>query len=328
MSKIKIPLVYTLGILLLASCMHKELPVPAHDPGVVTTAAVNMESDYRYQVYYNLQTGSVAGKNLKTAWDIGFEATADGWHIILNGAKSMYAMPIAKSNLEEVGIADTAGFSSSKAWDAPSGNPDSTAIGNWRDNPQGVYIIDRGYNAAGIHLGIEKLKIVSSDATGYTVEYGPLAAANITRLTIAKDSSYNFMFLSFDEQTTTIIEPPKSEWNIVFTQYTHTFYEPAYQSYLVTGCLLNRYSTTASLVDSSISFAGIDYTYASARIFSKNANTIGYDWKTYTGNNYVTNADKTFLIRDAHGLYYKLHFIDFLNGAGVKGNPKWEYQQL
>ena len=312
----------------LASCKKRELPVPAHDPGNVTTATVNMESDYRWQIYYSLQSNTVVSRNRKTAWDVAFEASPAGWHVVLNSAKFMMAIPLrGKSVLAGVTAADTAGYSAGKRWDAPSGNLDSTAIGDWRA-VDGTYIIDRGYDETGRVLGFEKLQIRAVSGQAYNVVYAPLGSSATREITIAKDDRYNLMFLSFDSSATTIIEPPKASWDMVFTQYTHTFYQPEYQPYLVTGCLLNRAGVSAVVVDSARSFSGMEYSDIGDATFSQAINIIGYDWKAFTGSTYLTNAAKSYIVRDAQGYYYKLHFTDFLNSAGVKGNPKWEYQRL
>ena len=71
----------------------------------------------------------------------------------------------------------------------------------------------------------------------------------------------------------------------------------------------------------------IEFSHIPEYTFSTNVNTIGYDWKAYTGSTYVTYSHMNYIIRNRNGIYYKLHFIDFL-AAGIKGNPKWEFQRL
>ncbi|HTF82223.1 MAG TPA: HmuY family protein, partial [Cytophagales bacterium] len=68
---------------------------------------------------------------------------------------------------------------------------------------------------------------------------------------------------------------------------------------------------------------------ASAK-FSNKANSIGYDWKTFDLNTglYTIHDEMTYIIHDAKGFYYKLHFVDFYNGNGEKGYPTFEYQKL
>lgn len=308
---------------LLFSCKKAELPVPKHDPGDVTTSTVNMDATYKWQVYFDLKTNTVVGQNLKTAWDLGFENGSAGFHVILNTSKFMFAYNTGSTNFNSV--VDTTGFALNKKWDSPSGSFDTTAIGDWQGQ-NNVYIIDRGYNETGVHQGFRKIQIQSVDANTYTVRFAQLNGTGDITLVINKNDNYNFSFLSFSTSSTLLIEPPKDTWDLVFTQYTHIFYSPT-EPYLVTGCLLNHYNTKAS-VDSVNSFSQIKFENLSNYNLSNHINVIGYDWKTYTGGTYVTNSNINYLIRDSEDYYYKLHFIDFYNQSGIKGNPKWEFQKL
>jgi hypothetical protein len=306
------------------SCEREELPVPPHDPGNVITATVNMEMNYRWQFYYDLGTNSVVGQNLKSTWDLGFETSASGYRVILNTAKAMFAWNTGDTNF--VAVNDTTGFTANRRWDEPSGNLDSTAIGNWT-NSHPVYILDRGYNENGAFQGMRKMKIESVNASGYTIRFSEMNGNSDTTFFIPKDTLYNFTFLSFGNGGhLQQVEPPKATWDLVFTQYVHIFYNPT-EPYLVTGCLLNRHNTFAAR-DTVNDFSVIDYSQATTHPLSPAINTIGYDWKTFVSNTYITNPGMNFIIRDHTGTYYKLHFIDFYNSNGIKGNPKWEMQQL
>jgi hypothetical protein len=223
-------------------------------------------------------------------------------------------------------VTDTNGFELNKSWDVPSGNLDSTAIGDWR-NKNEVYLIDRGYTETGAHLGFRKIQFLSLDASKFTIRFAELNGNGETTLEIPKDSVYNFTFFTFSGGgKTLIVEPPKKDWDLVFTQYTHIFYDP-FTPYLVTGCLLNRYNTTA-VRDHSTNFHEINFEAISRNIFSNHINTIGYEWKSFNGTTYITHPELNYLIKDQDGFYYKLHFIDFYSSTGIKGNPTWEYQEL
>lgn len=315
-----------LGLLCIGfcSCEKKEFPVPVHDPGNVITTSVDMGSTYEWQIYYDLETNRMVSKNLKTAWDLAFEASAEGFHVVLNSSKSTFCYNTANSVFESV--TDTLGFSSHKRWDEPSGNLDSTAIGDWRStNP--VYIIDRGYNSSGTHLGFKKIQLLSVSNSTYTFKCGSLNNSNTEIISFAKNNTYNMNFFSFDNVNTVLaIEPPKDEWDMCFTQYTHVFYNPT-QPYLVTGCITNRYQTSVAKAPVS-DFNAIVYSTVESYSFSSNINTIGYDWKTFSGSTYITDPSKIYILKNRHDKYYKLHFIDFYNSSGLKGNPTWEYQAL
>lgn len=306
------------------SCEKEEWPVAPHTPGSSYVSTVSMSADYRYQVYFDLETNSMVGQSLKSSWDLGFECTADGMNVILNAAKSMFAMNTHDTSF--AAITDTTGFAAARRWDEPTGTLDSTAIGDWT-NELAVYIIDRGYNEAGQHQGFRKLKIESVTAQHFVVRFANLNGTGTVSMTIPKDSTFNFAFLSFANGGQLVtVEPPKRNWDIVFTQYTHIFHDP-FQPYLVTGCLLNRYNTRASR-DTTHTYHDISFSTLPAFTLSHAINVIGYDWKFFDGTSYVTNPDINYIIEDQHGHVYKLHFLDFYDQNGVKGNPQWEYQRL
>jgi len=309
--------------LLLHSCVPGETPVPMHEAGDMTTSSVAMGSDYSWQIYFDLKTNTVAGKNLNHIWDLGLEASPGGYHVILNNARMMTAYRTDKTDPATVTISDTAGR---MRFDSPSGSLDSTAVGDWRD--QHVYIINRGSHN-GVSLGYRKIRLESVDDKQYIFRFSAMDGSGEQTITLDKDDNYNFVFLSLENGAQVSVEPPKADWDIVFSQYTHIYYDMDNTPYTVTGCLLNRYQTTV-VMDTATAFSAIGFENLAGYHFSKDINTIGFDWKAYSFDNgtYTTDPRKSYIIYTSKGLYYKLHFIDFINNAGEKGNPKWEYQQL
>ena len=313
-----------LGSILLSSCEVKELPVPLHDAGNVITTSADMSSSYKWQVYYSLENNTEVSKVAKSTWDLGFETGDNGYRIILNTAKMMFAYNTHATNFASV--TDTSGFGNGKRWDEPSGYLDSTAIGDWRTDGN-VYIIDRGYDEAGNTLGFRKIAFTSVSTTAYTVKYAQLNGTGEIIFHITKDNACNFSFLSLTGNGLQVtVEPPKDQWDICFTQYTHIFYNPT-MPYLVTGCLHNRYNTTATM-ETIKPFSQVTFTDTYDYTFKTAINTIGYDWKTFTGSLYTTDPNKCYLIKSSTGHFFKLHFIDFYSGTGDKGHPKWEFQAL
>lgn len=312
---------------LLGSCVKKELPVKAHEAGNATAASVDMGATYKYQIFYSLKDNKVIAQNEKTIWDLGFEASASGYHVTLNTSKSMFAMNTGKTTFTAVSFADTTGFSTHKKWDEASGNMDSTAFGDWR-NKNEVYVVFLGYNDQGDEQGWAKVIVTSVTDSNYNIRFALLTAAWDTSMTVVKDSAYNLSFLSLRSKQQVSVEPAKNTWDLAFTQYTHIFYDEAPAlPYLVTGCLLNRNNTTA-VPDTVTRFDAISFGSVGNYTFSRSINTIGYDWKTYNGTGYIVNGKDAYVIKDAAGIYYKLHFTGFYNSAGIKGSPQWEYTRL
>ncbi|HTN17568.1 MAG TPA: HmuY family protein [Chitinophagaceae bacterium] len=311
-----------------SSCLNKETPVPLKPKGEETTASVEMGEDYHWQMYFSLKNNAMVGKILYSSWDLGFENEASGFRIVLNGGKfGMAAYRTGKTNFASVTIKDTVGIEGKI--DMPSGSLDSTAIGDWRSgNP--VYVVNRGTNESAKWQGFVKIQIVSVDATKYIVHFADIDGSNEKTMDIPKDNQYNLAFLSFSDGGKTLtVEPPKAEWDIVFTKYTHYYYD-LNMPYSVVGCLLNRYQTSGGLLDStSKDFSVVDLEKAMTAKLTPFNGAIGFDWKYYDLNSgkYSVNSAKHYIILSQQGIYYKLRFIDFYQ-SGVKGAPKWEYQQL
>ena len=68
------------------SCEMEEIPVSPHNPGDIQINQIELSNDYRHQVFYDLGSNSIISDNLKTDWDLGFESSNDGYHIILNSS--------------------------------------------------------------------------------------------------------------------------------------------------------------------------------------------------------------------------------------------------
>jgi len=308
------------------SCEKEELPVPKHDAGDVITNSISMESDYRFQLFFDLETNTMVKKNLKTDWDLGFETTPSGFHIILNTAKAMFSANTLQANF--TAITDTIGLDFT--WDEASGHLDSTAIKDWTGT-QNVYIIDRGFNELGTHLGFKKIIFQSVNSTDYSVRFANLDGTNDVTYQVAKDEIYNFAFLSLNGNGSIVsIQPPKEDWDIVFTQYINIFYDenPALP-YLVTGCITNRNKVEVAQVFDK-DFVAMTLNDVGSYSFSSNINTIGYDWKFYdfgTGQ-FTVFTNQNYIIKSTEGKYYKLHFIDFYDNFGNKGTPTFEFQEL
>ena len=215
------------------SCEKKELPAPAYDRGDAVTAQVNMTSNYKNQVWFSLSGNIVVSTNFKTDWDIAFEASVAGNHVILNSALGMRAYKTNHTQLSNV--TDTAGMAAKETVDSPTGNLDSTAVGDWQLNNT-VYIINRGYSETGAVLGFYKLKILSASASSVTFEYADVFGSQTYQGTINKDNQYNFQAYSFSSHQQLLIEPAKTSYDLCFTQFTHVFHNP-FQFYLNFFCV-------------------------------------------------------------------------------------------
>lgn len=309
----------------LFSCEKKELPVTRADRGDVLTTQIDMGSDYRRQVWFSLYDNRIVSVNAKTDWDLAFETSPGGAHIFMNGSKAMRVFKTAFSDLSQV--TDTAGLGVSSKADMPSGNADSTAIGDWKTDNK-VYIVNRGYNESGLPQGFYKLKIKAVTASHFSFEYADIYRGPVMQAIVAKDENYNFVMYSLGDHAQKQPEPKKTDYDLCFTQYTHLFLDPL-QYYQVTGVLSNCYTTRIAIVKDK-PFAAIGISDTIHHTFLSERNAIGYDWKSFDLNTnlYTVNPALCYIIHDHKGYYYKLHFIDFVNSSGEKGFPKFEFKRL
>ena len=309
----------------LFGCMKEEIPVPITARGDLNTKQIQMGSEYKYRMYYDLETDSIIDQHLKTDWDLGFECNDEGWHVTLNTSKLMTATRTSFYN-----ICDVLDTNDIEGWqyDEVSGNLDSTAIGDWRGLNK-VFIIDRGYNEKGKRQGFYKIIFDEEKEGLYYFRFAELGSTEEKSYVLSTDPSINYMYFNFDDSGSQLaLEPDKEIWDLVFTQYTYVFFDVDVP-YLVTGALNNPYKCRAEK-DSVMKFEEITREIALRKELSNNLDIPGYKWKTYDFDNsyYEINTDNNYIIQTATGLFYKLRFIDFYNDSGENGYPKFEFQAL
>ena len=318
-------LFYYVFVALFFSCEKKELPAPKYERGDVITSQVNMTSNYKNQIWFSLSENSIVSTNHKTDWDLAFECSASGTHIILN---SSLGMRVYKTNHTQLlDVTDTIGVAINGIVDSPTGNLDSTAIGNWQTDNR-VYIINRGYSETGQVLGYYKLKISSVSGSQFLFEYADMFGTAFYQGLVNKNQQHNFMGYSFNTHQQLMVEPIKFSYDLCFTQYTHVYTNPI-EYYQVTGVLLNKHETRVIKITDK-PFNDIVISDTIGRSFSNYRNSIGYDWKVFDFNSnlFTVNAHYSYIINDNKGFYYKLHFIDFYNSSGIKGCPTFEFKKL
>jgi len=307
----------------LVSCLKDELPVPRQVRGEAMNMSACMGTGYQDQLWLDIATGTVKSSNPFVAWDLAFESDPVGWRIRLNGAKKMLVLNMGAVDISQPH--DTVGMGQHGMIDAPSGEPDSTAIGDWR-GAQDVYIIDLGLNYLGQSQGRRKMRFIEVTAGHFTFEVARLDGSQLTTVTVPKDPSRLFTCYKVGSGVVPI-EPPRGDWDFVVTKYTHQFYDP-YMPYLVTGILSASGVRVAVVPDAELENVSLADTLAHP--FSAARNAIGYDWKYYSfeTSSYIVDRNKVYIVQDMDGRFFKLHFVDFYNEQGRAGCPRLEVVPL
>ena len=311
------------SFLSLQSCIREEEPVVPHLAGNVVSRSIAMSSDYRSQVFYNLEKDSLINRNLKTDWDVAFDVLdTEGGKIHLNQAKYMFAWQTNKLELEQ--LKDTVGFFKNRRWDAAN-NPDTMGIGVSKGLVSAIWI-DRGLNEFGDPLDFIRFKIVSVTREKYVFKILRQGATSSEQYEIQRDTNYNRVYFSFETNKAVKVEPKKTDWDLQFTQYMHTFRDP-YTPYLVVGVLLNPLSTQG-VTDSIVPFEKIDRTVAQNFKLTGQSDVIGYGWKVFTGSIFKVQLQYNYIVQNQKNQLFKMRFVDFYDNRGTKGTPKFEFQRL
>ena len=315
--------------LLFASCEKAETPIILPPKGTAEMSHVDMGDEYLDQFFFDFETGSVVLKSSVNSWDFAFEASPSGYHLLMNGNKNFFIYNTHLTDPAAVTESKAAAVASmSWAFDAPSGLPDSSGVGEWKDasgnSRNEVYIIKFSDDT------YKKFVVASVTDTSYEFKYGDISSTYLNTIHLHKDPNYNFTYFSFDNGGQAVVpEPPKNSWDIVFTRYRHIYYDLDNKAYPVTGVLLNLFNTTA-IADSIHAFESINYALVSGTPFSNHRDVIGFDWKKYnfTTGMYETDARKCYVVKTRKQQYWKIHFIDFYSSLGVKGSPTFEFEQI
>lgn len=320
------PLLYCLIFsLTLSSCLKEETPLPKPQPGNVETVVIEIGFPYLNQVYYDCETNKIISINTKYDWDLSFECTSTGFHVLLNNATGMLAAN--KGNVSFSSVNSIAGVT--WLWDNPNGNLDSTAIGNWV-GLNNVYIVDRQYDDNGNHRGYKKIQLQTVDIDSYTFKYANLDGSNENTYTIYKNNSRSFIHFNFDNGgQTLLLEPEKNSWDILFTNHHHKF-DNLTLPFVLTQALTNKHNGVVVAEDNNSNFSNITLQDTVKYTFTNYWNEIGHDWKIRNSadNSFTIEEKKSYILKTTQGLFYKIRFIDFYNNSGVKGYPTFEIQRL
>jgi len=324
-------LIILISVFLVTSCFKEDVKIEPLKPGNINTVTIDIGYPYLNQVYYNCENNAIISTNTKYDWDLAFECGESGYHIKLNTAKGILTSNQNNLTFNDVGSATGVDWQ----WDNSNGNLDSTAIGEWYNFTTSnsllqTYIIDLKYDESGTSLGTKKIQFIEVDDFSYTFKYANLDGSDLQTYTIQKDNTVNYICFSFaNGGETKTIEPPKTEWDLCFTNYQH-FFSNLPLPFVITGVLSNKYSGIMIAEDNDNNFYKIKLSDTVNYIFTNHLDEIGYDWKIRNSqdNSFTIDEKKSFILKDQNGFFFKIRFIDFYNETGSKGYPKFEIQKL
>jgi hypothetical protein len=164
--------------------------------------------------------------------------------------------------------------------------------------------------------------------TAFNFVHANLDNSNLETVEISKNAYPDRFFVYYDLNANVAknLEPSKSEWDVVFTDYYTLAESPGFgppQLMTVTGTLSKKGTTIARVQD--ILPNEVELTHQTA--FSNDIRTIGYDWKTHIGQGvYVYKDSLSFIVKTTDADYFVVHFTKF--GGVASGQMNFDLRSV
>lgn len=292
------------------------------------STVVSLGANQIYDVFYNLKNGEIA-KLERSTWDIAIEANTFSATLRINdgaGIQLFSAGGIDNWNNVDATMASEENqlFNSPTDWSTGAFNANSD-LQNWSYG-WGTYIAsgqeqhsvigDSVFIVKFADESLKKIAIIKRDGVShdYQMKWADLDGSNLVEKTIATDPyvDQHFIYYSLKEDKMVTEKVPLEGWDILFTQYTeHIEMSPGnIVPYPVTGVLINPAAKVAKVQDVPVEEAV--YT-DSENGFSEEANSIGYDWKSFNRetNQYEIAKELSYFVLNADSVLYQIYFTGY-----------------
>jgi len=292
---------------------------------IATSAAysqttVTMGAGYTDDVYYSMKNG-ITGIAPRAEWDLGFYTNILSAGIIVNDGSGIELKLYPKADTSGWMSIDTNGMSE---WPVLYNGEDSWENGAF--NRHGSGMLDYGWGVYNMQshevLGDSLYIIKLQDGTykklwivrkvsvenKYVIRYADLDNSHdkVRELMNNNFTDYNFAYFDFADESFFDREPPKEDWDIVFTKYQAL--QPQGVYYPVVG-VFNNVNVPANRFHP----VTLDFTDWFSQPFDSAKVVIGYDWKYFDLSAFQWNLEDSlvFFINDREGDIYKLFFTYF-----------------
>ena len=278
---------------------------------------ISLNQTYENQSFYSMANGEIVNTQ-NNNWDIAFSTDAFSSTIRINDGKGveLYTYPLGDTSAwntidnNSINILVNPMYNSDTSWEIGAFDVNTT---NGMDYGWGVYnlathhiIGDSLFIIKTVDGNWKKLWLEKKVSGEYLFKYANLDGSNMINQNV-QASNYNdkrFIYYSLESDLIIDREPILSDWDITFTKY-------------ITPVQGMPYSVTGVLSNSGVEIAKVDnipspltYTNYGAHNFTQEINSIGYDWKTFSGT-YVIDSDRLYFIRDYQQNIWRLVFTNF-----------------
>ena len=264
---------------------------------------IGMGPSYQYDIYYSFDNGITAYPE-RTNWELAFSTDLYEGNIRINSGSPVYLYEITQSVKYWSQITSLP----SDAQQLRNSNEDWTIGAFLSNSPNGsiesdkIYIID-------YPEGQKKIRINNFDLGAYNFTIANLDGSNEETIIVDASSYLNkkFIYFSLDDNQIIDREPEKENWDLLFSRYEEEYVTLNLDTmpYIVTGVLSNQ--------NLAFQFEGPtnQVPEISTLNFNYNINTIGYDWKEYSGSFIMVPNRSYFIFNQDETIPYKIIFESF-----------------
>ncbi len=312
------------------------------DANGYTTVNMTMGPNYQNRVFFDLSENNIVSQPANT-WDIAlYRNSTFDYGTRINDAQwiEVYEASNNPANWDAITTNDISTYG------APIYNPDQTTSIKDGAFDQGSASLGWGdYNSGNHHIEgkvIFILKYAMTDAyvkfmiedyyASYTIKYAKWNAATSSwgttqTKTIANgtdDAFFNYFSFATDNKVANL-EPPKANWDLMFTRYWTDYPyvdpqgNPQTMKYRMAGVIQNSNITVAKIRPETQATA--TSTIPAAAAFSSNITTIGHSWKPTSG----VYSDAVYYIKQGSD-YYRMYFTS--NEGATTGNMYFKYKKI
>jgi hypothetical protein len=285
---------------------------------------------YANNVWYSLANDDQAS-SAANSWHIGFStsmgATDELTTAILFNHKTGTVYEVPGSDPANFATVDSAGLS---AWTPLYNSEHYWSLGAF-NNTSDLGTFDYGwgnYNMTTHGIDANRVFIVKLAAGGYyklmissantentyTFVFANLDNSGLTTETIdvTTYASKNFVYYNLETEAIVDREPVSANWDLYFHQFPSFDYNPPY---MVTGIFQNAGVQIAKAYPVNNTETYEDF---SAETFSDEINTIGYNWKSFTGMAYEIADSTVYFVADKAGEVWKVIMTGFSGSSAGK----------
>ena len=299
------------------------------------TIEFSMGGGYAFDIFYSLNNG-ITGYADRTNWELAFSTDPSHNNIRINSGGGVTLFKVSENlddwtQIESTSSTDIQLRNSHDDWSMGAFVSDATGgvnygWGNYNPNNNttegnSIYIINYG--------SVSKKLIINSSINGlFNISIANLDGSNEENfeLNTADYINKKFIYYSLINMEVLDREPDIDNWDVVFTKYEADLNKSNNDDelfYIVTGALTNNNKVYEydGFLDVN---PEIDFIVEEA---SDDVNTIGWDWKQYSGGGYsIINNRSYFIFNSEFTSLYKLVFQTFSGGSS--GNCSFLIEDL